>query len=58
MAGVIAALGTSLSEVAAIVIVGGNIYGYDQTLASASLFEVNAGHYADGGGDRDRAAGR
>lgn len=47
MAAVIAALGTSLAEVAAIAIFGGNIYGYDQTLASASLFEVNAGHYAD-----------
>ncbi|HEY1510449.1 MAG TPA: ABC transporter permease [Solirubrobacteraceae bacterium] len=48
MAGVIAALGTALSEVAAIAILGGNIYGYDQTLASASLYEVNGGHYADG----------
>ena len=47
MAGVIAALGTSLSEVAAIAILGGNIYGYDQTLASASLYEVNGGHFAD-----------
>ena len=43
---VIAALGTTLSEVAAIVILGGNIYGYDQTLASASLFEVGRGDYA------------
>jgi tungstate transport system permease protein len=42
---IIAALGTSLSEVAAIAIVGGNIYGYDQTLASATLYEVNAGDY-------------
>jgi tungstate transport system permease protein len=47
MAAVIAALGTALSEVAAIAILGGNIYGYDQTLASASLYEVNGGHYAD-----------
>jgi tungstate transport system permease protein len=47
MAAVIAALGTSLSEVAAVAILGGNIYGYDQTLASASLYEVNGGHYAD-----------
>ena len=47
MAAVIAALGTSLSEVAAIVIVGGNIYGYDQTLASATLYEVNGAFYAD-----------
>jgi tungstate transport system permease protein len=47
MAGVIAALGTTLSEVGAIVIVGGNVYGYDQTLASAALFESNAAHYAD-----------
>jgi tungstate transport system permease protein len=47
MAAIIAALGTALSEVGAIVIVGGNIYGYDQTLASAALFEANAAHYAD-----------
>ena len=47
MAAVIAALGTSLSEVAAVAILGGNIYGYDQTLASATLYEVNGGYYAD-----------
>ena len=47
MAGVIAALATALSEVAAIVIVGGNVYGYDQTLASASLFATNAAMYAE-----------
>jgi tungstate transport system permease protein len=47
MAAMIAALGTSLSEVGAIVIVGGNVYGYDQTLASATLYEANAAHYAD-----------
>ncbi|HTU85350.1 MAG TPA: ABC transporter permease [Solirubrobacteraceae bacterium] len=47
IAAVIAALGTSLSEVAAVSIIGGNIYGYDQTLASATLFEVDGAHYAD-----------
>ncbi|HUA70194.1 MAG TPA: ABC transporter permease [Solirubrobacteraceae bacterium] len=47
MAAVIAALGVSLSEVAAVVILGGNIYGYNQTLASATLYEVNGGYYAD-----------
>jgi len=47
MAGMIAALGTALSEVGAIVIVGGNVYGYDQTLASAALYEANAAHYDD-----------
>ncbi len=47
IAAVIAALGTTLSEVAAIAIIGGNIYGYDQTLASATLYEVNGGYYAD-----------
>ena len=47
MAGVIAALGTALSEVAAIAILGGNIYGYNQTLASSSLYYVNGGHYAN-----------
>ncbi len=47
MAGVIAALGTALSEVAAIAIVGGNVYGYDQTLASGALYETNAAAYAE-----------
>lgn len=47
LAAVIAALATSLSEVGAIVLVGGNVYGYDQTLASASLYEANAAHYDD-----------
>jgi tungstate transport system permease protein len=47
LAAVIAALGSALSEVAAIVIVGGNVYSFDQTLASAALFEANAAHYAD-----------
>jgi tungstate transport system permease protein len=47
MAAVIAALGVSLSEVAAVVILGGNIYGYNQTLASATLYQVNGGYYAD-----------
>ena len=47
MAAVLAALGTGLAEVGAIVIVGGNVYGYDQTLASAALYEANAAHYDD-----------
>jgi tungstate transport system permease protein len=47
VAALIAALGTSLSEVAAIAIVGGNIYGYDQTLASATLYEVNGANYPE-----------
>jgi tungstate transport system permease protein len=47
MAAIIAALGTSLSEVAAVAILGGNIYGYNQTLASATLYEVNGAYYAD-----------
>ena len=46
-AAIIAALGTALSEVAAIVILGGNVYGYDQTLASASLYEAGGAGYAD-----------
>ena len=37
LAAVIAALGASISEVGAIVIVGGNIQGHDETLASAML---------------------
>jgi tungstate transport system permease protein len=44
----IAAVGSALSEVGAVVLVGGNIEGDDQTLASAALQQVNAGHYADG----------
>jgi tungstate transport system permease protein len=46
MAAIIAAFGSALSEVGAVVLVGGNIEGYDQTLASATLEQVNAGHYA------------
>jgi tungstate transport system permease protein len=47
MAAVIAALAATLSEVGAIVIVGGNVLGYDQTLASAALYEANAANFAD-----------
>jgi len=47
VASMIAALGVTLSEVGAVVVVGGNVYSYDQTLASAALFEANAAHYAD-----------
>ncbi len=47
IAAIIAALGTSLAEVAAVALIGGNIYAYDQTLASATLYEVNGGYYAD-----------
>jgi tungstate transport system permease protein len=45
VAALIASLGTSLSEVGAIVIVGGNVYGYDQTLASSTLYYVNQSRY-------------
>jgi tungstate transport system permease protein len=41
MAAVIAALGSTLSEVAAVIIVGGNIQNYDQTLASATVSQIN-----------------
>ena len=41
MAAVIAAFGTALAEVGAVVIVGGNIENYDQTLASAILAQVS-----------------
>jgi tungstate transport system permease protein len=47
IAAIIAAMGTTLAEVGAIVVVGGNIYGYDQTLASAALFDANSAHYAE-----------
>jgi tungstate transport system permease protein len=42
----IGAAGSALSEVGAVVLVGGNIEGRDQTLASATLEQVNAGNYA------------
>ncbi len=45
IAAAIAAVGASLSEVGAVVLVGGNIYGYTQTLASAVLDEVAGGDY-------------
>lgn len=41
----IAAFGSALSEVGAVVLVGGNIHGDTQTLASAVLVEVSAGEY-------------
>jgi tungstate transport system permease protein len=44
----IAAVGSALSEVGAIVLVGGNIEGSDQTLASAALEKVDAGQFAYG----------
>jgi tungstate transport system permease protein len=45
LAGVIAALAASLSEVAAVVILGGNVYGYNQTLASSALYNINQSNY-------------
>jgi tungstate transport system permease protein len=45
LAAVIAALGSTLSEVGAVVIVGGNVQGYDQTLASAVVQQVNSAYY-------------
>src|SRR5262249_9768184 len=47
-AATIAAVGSALSEVGAVVLVGGNIEGVDQTLASAALQKVDAGHFAEG----------
>ena len=41
LAAVIAGLGSALAEVGAVVIVGGNIQNFDQTLASALLQQVN-----------------
>jgi tungstate transport system permease protein len=42
----IAAGGSAMSEVGAVVLVGGNIEFRDQTLASAALDQVNAGNYS------------
>jgi tungstate transport system permease protein len=44
--GIIAAVGSALSEVGAVVLVGGNIFGSDQTLASAALGDVGGGYFA------------
>ena len=41
LAAVIAALASALSEVAAVIIVGGNIEGRDQTLGSAIVAQIN-----------------
>lgn len=48
LAAVIAAAGSALSEVGAVVLVGGNIEGVDQTLASAALQKVDAGQFSNG----------
>ena len=48
MAATIAAVGSALSEVGAVVLVGGNIEGSTQTLASAALEQVDAGHFSEG----------
>ena len=48
LAATIAAVGSALSEVGAVVLVGGNIEGVDQTLASAALQKVEAGHFSEG----------
>ena len=45
LAAVIAAFGSAISEVGAVVIVGGNIEGHDQTLGSAALQQIT--DYAD-----------
>lgn len=45
LAAVIAALGATISEVGAVVIIGGNFQGHDETLASALLEQFNyTGH--------------
>ena len=44
-AATIAAMGSAFAEVGAVVLVGGNIEGDTQTLASAVLVEVSAGEY-------------
>jgi tungstate transport system permease protein len=41
LAAVIAAMGATISEVGAVIIVGGNFQGYDETLASALLEQFN-----------------
>ncbi len=46
LAAAIAAVGSALSEVGAVVIVGGNVVGSTQTLASAALMNVNSGDFS------------
>jgi tungstate transport system permease protein len=46
LAATIAAVGSAFAEVGAVVLVGGNIQGQTQTLASAVLVRVSAGEYA------------
>jgi tungstate transport system permease protein len=46
LSAIIAAVGSGLSEVGAVVLVGGNIEQLDQTLASAALEQVGAGHFS------------
>jgi tungstate transport system permease protein len=48
LAAIIAAVGSALSEVGAVVLAGGNILNKDQTLASALLEEVGAGRFVSG----------
>jgi len=43
----LAAVGAGLSEVGAVVIVGGNVQGQTETLASSLLVSVSAGEYAE-----------
>jgi tungstate transport system permease protein len=45
LAAAIAAMGSAFAEVGAVVLVGGNIQGETQTLASAVLVHVSAGEY-------------
>jgi tungstate transport system permease protein len=48
IAAIVAAAGTALSEVAAVVLVGGNTEFYTQTLGSLALQQVGAGQYIYG----------
>lgn len=45
LAAVIAGFGAAISEVGAAMMVGGNIFGYTRTLTTATVLEVNKGHY-------------
>jgi tungstate transport system permease protein len=46
LAAVIAAFASALSEVGAVIIVGGNIVNHDQTLASAVVAQINDANYS------------
>jgi tungstate transport system permease protein len=48
LAAAIAAVGSALSEVGAVILVGGNVVGETQTLAAAALMQIGSGDFSTG----------